>query len=184
MPLPVLPPEDFMDTADFQRAKAARLRRLRPALLGLLALLSLAIFGLVAWWSSLSALTPSPRSDDQPGAVRPLAPPGVPQAALASSAPATSVPPAKSSTAVAPLPHSATEPVHELEPRPISTGFGDSAKPKPKTIPDVESGQSTPPLIRPTPTLRPKSDPTPVKPAASPKPEPPPGDDDLWTKQR
>jgi hypothetical protein len=42
--VPILPPEDFMDTADFRRARRARLRRWWPALLGFGALMLALMF--------------------------------------------------------------------------------------------------------------------------------------------
>src|SRR6188474_2752565 len=50
MKVPVLPPEDFMDTAEFQRVHAARSRRFLPLVIGISALfLALLCAGLWSW---------------------------------------------------------------------------------------------------------------------------------------
>src|SRR3954468_9714782 len=50
MKRPLLPPEDFMDTADFARERAARRRRLLPALLiGAAMVIALAAWALWTW---------------------------------------------------------------------------------------------------------------------------------------
>jgi len=68
MQVPVLPPEDFMDTAAFQRARAVRSRRFLPLVLGLAgALLVLLLVGL---WSRFSS-NPDENSRSEVDSVRP-----------------------------------------------------------------------------------------------------------------
>jgi len=113
MKIPVLPPEDFMDTADFQRARAARARRFRPLVVVISAVLLVLLFaGLRSWLQSLSphrdasseavpgpgpiAQPPRPTvSSAPPNAIAPprVAPPAAPESAVpASAAPASAAP--------------------------------------------------------------------------------------------
>jgi hypothetical protein len=64
MQVPVLPPEDFMDTAEFERGRAARSRRFLPLVYGLGgALLILLFAGLWSrFWSAHSSVEQTARS--------------------------------------------------------------------------------------------------------------------------
>ena len=122
MKIPVLPPEDFMDTADFQRARAARARRFRPLVVVISAVLLVLLFaGLRSWLQSLSphrdasseavpgpgpiAQPPRPTvSSAPPNAIAPprVAPPAAPESAAPESAVPASAAPASAAPALRP----------------------------------------------------------------------------------
>ena len=142
--VPVLPPEDFMDTADLKRVRFARLRRWRPALLGLGVLIIALLFAGFWFWHSSSApavdvVTPPPvmpraqptppappRNEARPSPSAPNAPSAV--GAAATSAVATSHAPEapKATLAVPPTPvrpsESAVRPSPAAARAPVSPG--------------------------------------------------------------
>ena len=90
MPLPLLPPEDFLSTVE--REKLARARR-RPVVIGLVAFVGVAVLGALGWW-----LWPGvPHPDVQATAVPPSA-----DATLAASPPSTVAPVAPVATVAQP----------------------------------------------------------------------------------
>ncbi|HEY5377246.1 MAG TPA: hypothetical protein VIK01_26385 [Polyangiaceae bacterium] len=148
MKVPVLPPEDFMDTADFQRARAARWRRFLPLVLAVGALLFVLLF--VGLWSRFWSTTTTPQRDsstratpahiEQPSvasassAIQATADPlhiaaAVPPTVTALVAPAES-PPTTKPVAQAPI---EAAPSSSSEPNPRSAPRSVPALPQPKT---------------------------------------------------
>ena len=135
MPVPILPPEDFMDTADLQRGRAVPSRRFLPLVFALLGGLLLLLFA--GLWSRFSS---SPAGSDETTGAEPPKPSSLPVTATLSSAmpapaPAPSsampAPPASVATAASAKergPSPALAAIKPLEPQPL-------ARPKPPSVP-------------------------------------------------
>jgi hypothetical protein len=166
MKVPVLPPEDFMDTADFQRARAARTRRFMPLIVGLGGALLVLLF--VGLWSRFWSTPSRPVESTRP----PIAPIEAPRAAAISNAVPTAASPAHVDTPASPTLTTAVAPV---EPP--------SAKAAAKS-PSVEVG--TPKSLDASPPSVPRSKPAllPPKTSTPPNPEPAPSGINFWTQPR
>ena len=156
MKVPVLPPEDFMDTADFERARAARSRRFMPLVFGLGGVLLVLLF--VGLWSRFWSMSSHPMESTRP----PIAPKAVPTAPSPAHVDSQASP--TSTTAAA-----------SIEP-PAST------KPAAKSRPL----EATPKSADPSPPSVPRSKPAPPQPKTSTpsNPEPAPSGINFWTQPR
>jgi hypothetical protein len=154
MKVPVLPPEDFMDTADFQRARRARSRRFLPLVFALGAiLLVLSFMGL---WSRFLSTHPQRDSSTRATPVHPEQPP----VAAVSSAIQASADPLHAADAVPPTLTARAAPV-EAPPttKPVAKAPSDAAPPSPSE-PNPRSPRSavaqpktsTPPVLDPAPS--------------------------------
>jgi hypothetical protein len=152
---PILPPEDFMDTADFKRARIERLRHFLPALVGLAALILASLLGLGFW------LHRSP----------PLADGTLP----ATTRKPQLTPPATEATPNAPPPATAPSVITSERPVRVEAVLATQLAPPMSAAPPIRTGTNSRPA---TPK---KTEIPPVKPSASAAPEPTPADT-FWKK--
>jgi cytoskeletal protein RodZ len=155
MKVPVLPPEDFMDTADFQRAQRARSRRFLPLVFALGAFLLVLLF--MGLWSRFLSTPPQRDSSNRATPVHTEQPP----VAVVSSAAQTSASPLHTADAVPPTLTAHAAPV-EAPPttKPAAKAPSDVApsspsEPNPRSPSRSAVAQpktSTPPVLDPAPS--------------------------------
>ena len=157
MKVPVLPPEDFMDTAQFKRARAARSRRFLPLAFGLGALVFALLFAALCSW--IWSAPPPARELAQPAPTPPAAQTERPLAAAISG----DFPPVASAPILTP---------------PAATA---EASPRSK----VSAAVALPPSIEPSSRSIPRAKPAPTQAKSSTPPVPDPApSNSLWTKPR
>ncbi|HKO50301.1 MAG TPA: hypothetical protein VJV79_21370 [Polyangiaceae bacterium] len=143
MKVPVLPPEDFMDTAEFQRVRAARSRRFLPLVVGISAALLLLLC--VGLWSWLKVRPPLRATSPLPAAIGATAPTAIPvrlapapESTMAKPTPPTvaKAPPISKPPAKPPVSTAAPAARETLAPRESAPSSAPSSKlstPPPKT---------------------------------------------------
>jgi hypothetical protein len=149
--VPVLPPEDFMDTADFRRARKARLRRWWPALVGLGAVVVALVFA--GLWSHQG---PSPSANS--GSATPALPTQVPSDVVSALHPIAHVASPPTQTQVA---DSASAAVSTAEPPPLKPSRPERETPPTAGAAVHSAPRSTPASTSPPPPI------TPPEPASS-----------------